>query len=372
MRKIPLVIPYHNSKIERAIISVLRSRKLVSSNLVKKFEEELAKYIGCKHVICVNSGTAALHLAFLAIGANRENEIITSSFSFIASANAIVYTGAKPIFIDINERTYNIDIEKIEELINEKTLAIEPVHLYGQPCEMDKIMEIANKNGLIVIEDAAQAIGAEYDGKKIGSIGDITCFSTYATKNLHTGEGGFIATNNDEYAEKIRILRDQGQNGKYNHVMIGYNYRMTEIQAAIGIIQLKEIDKLNKIRIRNAEYLTKRLKEIDGIITPYIHPKAKHVFHQYVIQIDEEKIGLNRDKLRELLMNKGIETAIHYPKPIPLQPIYRELFNYKEGMFPIAEKISKRILSLPVNPFLKIKDLDYIANTIEKILLKNI
>lgn len=371
MRKVPLVIPYYNSKIEKTIISILKSRRFTSGRFVKKFEEELAKYIGCKNVVCVNSGTAALHLAFLAIGANKDSEIITTSFSFIASANAILYTGAKPIFTDIDEKTYNMDIEKIEGLINEKTIAIEPVHLFGQPCEMDKIMEIANKNGLIVIEDAAQAIGAEYDGKKVGSIGDITCFSTYATKNLHTGEGGFIATNNDEYAEKIRILRDQGQDGKYNHVMIGYNYRMTEIQAAIGIHQIKEIDKLNKIRIRNAEYLTKRLKEIDGIIPPYINPKVKHVFHQYVIQIDEEKIRLNRDELKEKLINNGIEVAIHYPKPIPLQPIYRKLFNYKDGMFPIAEKVSKRIFSLPINPFLKIKDLDYIVDIIEKS-LKNI
>jgi len=369
MSKIPICKPYHDEEIESNVIRVLRSGRLVSGPEVEAFERELANYIGCKHVICVNSGTAALHLAFEVLEV-KGKKVVTSPFSFAATANSILYAGGTPVFVDIDLETYNLDVKAVRESIDEDVVAIEPVDLFGHPAELDEILKIAGEKELKVVEDAAQAIGAEYKGVKIGSISDITCFSTYATKNLHTGEGGFLTTNDDETARRLRILRNQGQDGKYNHVALGYNYRMTEIQAAIGRVQLKKIEELTEARIKNAEYLTKGLKQVDGLILPKAKPYVRHVYNQYAIRIDSEKLGYVRDQIVKEIINQGVEAAIHYPKIIPLQPYYKAKFHFKEGCFPAAEEASKTIFSIPVHPFLTTEQLDKIIDAVEKAVSK--
>src|SRR5713101_1025974 len=233
-KAIPLVRPFNSPEIERSVLEVLRSGRIASGPVVEDFERKMAAYLGVKYVVAANSGTAALHLSFLACGIGSGGEVVTTPFSFFASTSTILQTAAKPIFADINPLTYNISPDQVMKSITERSVAIEPVHLYGQPCEMDELIEIASEHDLYVIEDAAQAIGAEYKGKKAGTLGDVGCFSTYVSKNLHTGEGGFLATDNEEIAEKARVLGSHGQIGKYNHVMFGFNYRMNEIEAAIG------------------------------------------------------------------------------------------------------------------------------------------
>ncbi|MFZ5925099.1 MAG: DegT/DnrJ/EryC1/StrS family aminotransferase, partial [Bacillota bacterium] len=314
-RRVPMARPYHSREIEEAVLAVLRSGMLIQGRVVEDFEARLAEYIGCKHVISVSSGTAALHLAFLALGVGPGDEVITTPFSFAATANAIVFCGATPVFADIDPRTFNIDPSSIEERITPRTVGIEPVHLYGQPAEMDAILALARKHGLFVVEDAAQAIGADYRGKKVGTMGDVTCFSTYSTKNLHTMEGGFLATGDDELATRVRRLRNIGQESKYYHTMVGYNYRMTEVAAAIGREQVRLIDEFSRVRRKNAKFLTDSISHLGltGFIPPYIMPHATHVFHQYTVLVDEEKAGRTRDEIASALRSAGVETGVHYP-----------------------------------------------------------
>lgn len=267
--KIKLAQPYHGAEIEDLVLSVLRSGRLVSGPVVESFEEAIAKYVGVKNVVAVNSGTAALHLSFLASSIKPGQEVITTPFSFTATANTIVQAGATPVFVDVNPETFNIDPEKIENAITEKTAAIEPVHVFGEPAEMKPIQGIAETHRLRIIEDAAEAIGAEYNGKKVGNTDEFAGFSTYATKNLHTGQGGFITTNNGEAAETIRVLRSQGQKSKYFHVELGYNYRMTEIAAAIGRAQISKLDQFNQRRIENASYLTRKIHDLTAFFPSY-------------------------------------------------------------------------------------------------------
>lgn len=365
---IQLAIPYHSRKIEEAVISVLRSGRLISGPVVADFEAKVADYLGVKHVITVSSGTAALHLAFMVLGVGPGDEIITTPFSFVSSVNAILYCGATPVFADIDPHTFNIDPKQLEALITPRTVGIEPVHLYGQPAEMDEILSIARRHNLFVVEDAAQSIGAIYKGRKIGSIGDLSCFSTYCTKNLHTMEGGFITTNDDELARKLRIMRNVGQDGKYNHVMPGYNYRMTEVQAAIGREQLPLIEDFTQKRIQNATFLSEGLADLPGIITPYFPPYVRHAFHQYTIRVIEEEAGISRDELAQTLKAAGIETAVHYPRPIYEQPYYAGHRPSASCICPTTERVRDEILSLPVHPALSAADLTYIVETIREII----
>jgi perosamine synthetase len=364
--KINIASPQIGKEEIRAVTEVLKSGMLAQGPKVAEFENSFSKFCGTKFAVATSSGTTALHVALLAHGIGPKDEVITSPFTFIASANSILYTGAKAVFCDIDEATYNIDPAKIEKLITKKTKAIIPVHLYGQACDMTRIMTIARKYRLAVIEDACQSHGATWKGKKVGSFGTGT-FSLYPTKNMTTGEGGIITTNSQAIYEKSNLIRAHGSKIKYYHDILGFNFRMTDIGAAIGIEQLKKLPKFNKIRQENADFLNKNLSRIEGIIIPEPAKNAVHVYHQYTIRVTP-KFGITRDEVIKSLTEAGIGTAVFYPLPINQQKVYKEL-GYKANT-PIAEKIAKEVLSLPVHPGLKQSDLNYIVK-IFKILKNN-
>jgi len=293
------------------------------------------------------------------------DEVITTPFTFIATANTMLYQGARPVFADIGLKTYNVDPEQVVEKITERTKAIIAVHLFGHPADMKALSEIAEEHRLILIEDAAQARGAKFMGKKAGSFGHVAIFSLYATKNMTTGEGGMVVTDDDEFARRIRLLRDHGQLYKYYHVELGYNYGMTDIQAAIGRVQLRKLDSLNAIRRRNAEFLTMVISRIKGLIPPYVDPRVEHVFHQYVIRVSEE-FPLTRDQLAKELEERGISMAIYYPTPVHHQPLYQKL-GYRQDDCLYSIIASRIVLSLPVYPALTQEDLEYTPKTLEGI-----
>jgi dTDP-4-amino-4,6-dideoxygalactose transaminase len=340
-----------------------------------EFEKLIAKYTGAKYTIAVNSCTAALHLSLIALGIGEGDEVITTPFTFAATANVIIQVGAKPVFVDIKKDTYNIDPEEIKKAITPKTKAIIPVHYAGQPCEIDKIMKIAKKHNLFVIEDAAHAIGAEYKGRKIGTIGDLTCFSFYATKNMTTGEGGAITTNNKKLAEKIKILRLHGMSRDawkryskrgswyYEIKECGWKYNMTDIQAAMGIVQLKKLDKFIEIRRKYVQIYNRELSKIKGIITPYEMPNVKHVYYLYPILLK----NYDRDKFINKMTKNGIQCSVHFI-PLHLHPFYRKKFGFKRGDFSNSEWVYEREVSLPLYPKMEEKDIKFIINAIKKII----
>lgn len=358
--KVPIAKPIIGEEEIENVVEVLKSGMIAQGPKVMEFEEKFANWIGAKYGIATNSGTSALHVALLACGIGEGDEVITTPFTFIASGNAIVYTGATPVFADIDLDTYTIDPDKIEDLITDKTKAILPVQLYGQAADMDKIREIAEKHDLKIIEDAAQAHGAEYNGEKVGTLGDMACFSFYPTKNMTTSEGGMITTNDEELAKKAQMFRAHGASERYHHDEIGYNFRMTDIAAAIGLAQLKVIDEFNNKRISNANYLNEQLKDVEGIATPKSPDNYKHVYHQYTILVEKG----NRDDWVEFLTNKGIGTGIHYPIPLYNQPIYKKLGI--EGDCPLAEKAADNVISLPVHPSLTKEDLDLVVDAVKE------
>jgi dTDP-4-amino-4,6-dideoxygalactose transaminase len=359
---IPISKPLFSKKEEKAVIKVLRSGILTQGKLVEIFEKKFAEYIGTKYAIATSSGTTALHIALLAHGIGTGDEVITTPFSFIASSNAILYCGAKPVFVDISEEDFNINPDLIEEKITKKTKAILVVHLYGNPARMDKIMKIAKKHNLVVIEDACQAHGASIKNKKVGSFGT-GCFSFYPTKNMTTGEGGMITTNSKEIYEKAKLLRNHGMKLRYHHEILGFNFRMTEIAAAIGIEQLKKLDFFNEKRIKNAEFYNKNIKK-EGIILPKVRKNYKHVFHQYTLRITE-KCTKTREEIMEILKKEGIQTSIYYPLPIYKQKPYLDL-GFNEEL-PVTERLCKEVLSIPVHPALTKKDLVKIVNLINSL-----
>ncbi len=371
--KINIASPQIGQEEIKAVVEVLKSGMLAQGPKVAEFERNFARFIGTKYAVATSSGTTALHVALLAHGLGPGDEVITSPFTFIATANSILYTGARPVFADIDERTnnaYNIDPEKIEKLINKKTRAIIPVHLYGAACDMTRIMAIARKHKLIVIEDACQAHGAKWKDKKVGSFGTGT-FSLYPTKNMTTGEGGMITTNSRTIYEKANLIRAHGSRVRYYHEVLGYNFRMTDLEAAIGIEQLKKLPKLNRLRQKNAAYLSKNLAKIHGIIIPAPDNNANHVlhaWHQYTIRITPE-FGLSRDAFLAKLTESSIGTAVFYPLPINEQKLYQDL-GFKPNT-PVAAKVAKEVISLPVHPGLKKRDLDYIIKTIRSLAAKN-
>ena len=361
---IPLARPLIGEEEVEAVVRVLRSGMLAQGEEVRRFEEEFADYIGVDYAVAVVNGTAALDLALKALGIKEGDEVITTPFTFIATANAILYQGARPVFADIDPKTYNLDPDSVLERITPRTRAIIAVHLYGHPADMKAFAEIAEDHHLYLIEDAAQAHGAEYLGKKTGSLGHVAAFSFYATKNMTTGEGGMITTNDKKIAEKVRLLRNHGQAAKYLHVELGYNLRMTNIAAAIGRAQLRKLDKMNEARRRNARMLTELLSRVEGITPPYEDPRVKHVYHQYVIRVEEE-FPLTRSQLADYLAARGVQTAVHYPRPIHHQPLYKRL-GYPQDTCPNAIEASKRVLSLPVHPLLTQADIEYIAKVIRE------
>ncbi|WP_295721287.1 DegT/DnrJ/EryC1/StrS aminotransferase family protein [uncultured Methanobrevibacter sp.] len=345
------------------VVEVLKSGMIAQGPKVSEFEDEFAKWIGSDYAIATSSGTTALHTALLACGIGKGDEVITVGFTFVASSNSILYTGAKPVFVDIYEDTFLIDPSKIEDAITDKTKAILVVQLYGQSAEMDSIVKIAKKHNLFVIEDAAQAHGAEYKGKKVGTLGDVACFSFYPTKNMTTSEGGMITTNNKDIAEKSKIFRAHGSSVKYHHNYLGYNFRLTDIAAAIGLAQLKKIDSFNDKRIKNAEYLTNGLKDIEGVIPPVVKDENKHVYHQYTI-----KVKGDRDKWIEYLDEKGIGCGVYYPIPLYNQEYYKEI-GYNQSC-PVTDKVVSQVISLPIHPSLTKEELDTIISVVKDVSLK--
>ena len=362
---IPIAKPLIGDEEINGVIGVLKSGMLASGKEVKEFEKEFAQYLGAKHGVAVVNGTAALDVALKALRIGPGDEVITTPFTFIASANSILFQGAKPVFADIDPKTYNLDPNEVLEKITDKTKAIVVVHLYGQPADMKAFKEIAEDHKLYLIEDCAQAHGAEFEGQKVGTFGDIAAFSFYPTKNMTTGEGGMVVTNDDELAKKVDLIRNHGQAEKYLHVELGYNLRMTNIAAAIGRAQLKKLDGWNKKRIENAKLLSEGISKIDGLTPPYVDERVKHVFHQYVIKVEEE-FPLNRDELMAKLREKGIGSAVHYPSPVHQQPFYQKL-GYPKDICPNAIEASKKVLSLPVHPAVSEKDIDYIINTLREL-----
>lgn len=362
---IPLSKPIIGPEEKKEVNEVLESGILAQGSKVKELEEEFAKFCKTKYAIAVNSGTAAIHSALYAIGIKKGDEVITTPFTFVATANPIIMQGAKIIFADIKEDTFNIDPDDVQRKITEKTKAIITVDLYGQPADYESLKKIAKKHDLRIIEDACQAHGAELMGEKTGSLGDIGCFSLYATKNIMSGEGGLITTNNEEYAELCRRFRHHGQSERtrYEYCDLGYNYRMMDLQAAIALAQLKKINNFTQKRIENAQKLIEGLKDIKGLTLPQISPGVKHVFHQFTVRCDNKKI--KREKLIAFLKEKGIGSGIYYPKPLHLHPHFKK-FGYQEGDFPVSEKASKEVLSLPVHPLLSEKEIEEIIKTIKE------
>jgi dTDP-4-amino-4,6-dideoxygalactose transaminase len=349
------------AEIDSAMGRVLESGQFILGPEVAALEEEFASYCDVERAIGVNSGTSALHLALLAAGIQAGDEVITVPFTFYATAAAIGYTGAVPVYVDIDPRTFNMDVTRVEAAITERTRAILVVHLYGQPADMDPILDIALRHKLIVIEDVAQAHGAEYKGRRTGGIGDIGCFSFYPTKNLGAaGEGGMVTTNNSEYARTIAMLRNWGDEQRYHPVLKGYNYRLPAIQAAILRVKLRRLDQWTEARRALAAEYDRLLEDAD-VARPASRADVRHVYCLYTIQADD------RDRLQKELEAAGIQTAVHYPLPIHLMPAYTDA-RYRAGDFPAAEACARRVLSLPLYPQLPKYHVERIAREIIRLI----
>jgi dTDP-4-amino-4,6-dideoxygalactose transaminase len=358
-------IPFHRPAIGedeiRSVVETLESGWLTTGRKVKSFEEDFAKYVGCKHAVAVNSGTAALHLALDAIGIREGDEVIVPAMTFAATAEVVLYFKAQPILVDCQRDTLNLDPTQIEAAITSKTKAIIPVHFGGQPCEMNQILDIAKKHNLRVIEDAAHALPASDNGKTIGTIGDITCFSFYATKTITTGEGGMATTENSEWAERMRMMSLHGishdawkrytKEGSWYYDILypGFKYNLTDIAAAIGIQQLKKCNEFWEARQRIAMNYAKAFGDLQEIQVPSCRNDVQHAWHLFVIQLNLERLKINRNQFIEALREKEIGTSVHFI-PLHLHPYYRDKFGYKPEDFPNASAVFDRIISLPIYP----------------------
>lgn len=347
-------------EIDAAVSRVLESSHFVLGEEVAAFEREFAKYCGASECIALNSGTSALHLALLAAGVGPGDEVITVPFTFVASVATIVYTGARPVLVDIDPHSFNMNPATVEAAITSRTKAIMPVHLYGQPADMDSILEIAQRHSLVVIEDAAQAHGAKYKGRSAGNLGDIGCFSFYPTKNLGAyGEGGAVTTNNSEYAKKIRMLRDWGQDTKYHHVLHGFNYRMEGLQGAILRVKLRHLEQWIETRRAIASRYIQQLAN-SGLSLPREMPLVRHVYHVYSLRAPD------RDAFRSSLQEEGIQTAVHYAIPVHLQPAYADL-GYPSGSFPESEAAANEVVALPIYPELNADQVEAVCHAVGKV-----
>ena len=348
------------SEIIQKIDSVITSSSFILGSNLKKFENNIAKYLDVKYAIGCNSGTDAIYMALIAAGVKRNDEVITTPFTYMATVEAIMFIGAKPILVDINKKTFNIDLAQLNNKINKNTKAIIPVHIFGNPIDVNEIKKIIGKKKIKIIEDCAQAFGAMVKNQKVGSLGDIGCFSFYPTKNLGCfGDGGMVVTNNKNYYKKIISLRNHGSLKRYIHTQLGFNSRLDEIQAAILNIKLKYINKLNNLRIKIAAIYSDELKKVDGIETPLIEKNKKHVFHQYTI------LANNRSKIIEALNSKGIQTSIFYKYPVHKQKVFYS--KYKTKVLKNCDYVQKRCLSLPIYPELNEKDIYKICSIIKKV-----
>jgi dTDP-4-amino-4,6-dideoxygalactose transaminase len=356
---IPIAKPLVGIEEKQAVLEVLDSGILAQGPRVRAFEEAFAALCGVRQAIATSSGTTALHLALLAHGIGPGDEVITSPFTFIASANCALYTGARPVFVDIDPATFNLDPRLIEAAVTPRTKAILPVHLFGLSCEMDPILEVAARHGLALIEDACQSHGASYKGRRVGSFGTGT-FSLYPTKNITSAEGGMITTDDEALAEKCRAIRQHGMRRRYHHDELGYNFRMTDVHAAIGLAQLAKLEGFNRARQANAAYLSRYLR---GVIVPHVPEGSEHVFHQYTVRVPGKPgeqpnaaRSARRDGLRAHLLESGVSSEVYYPVPVHQQALYTEELGYAQS-FPHAERAACEVLSLPVHPALTQADL---------------
>jgi perosamine synthetase len=347
--------PQIGAEEKQAVLDVLESGIIAQGPRVKAFEEAFAEFCGVKYAVATTSGTTALHTALLAMGIGEGDEVITSPFTFIASANSILYVGAKPVFVDIDPATYNLNPALIEAAITPATKAIMPVHLFGLSCDMGSIMEIANKHNLLVVEDACQSHGAKFQGQTTGSFG-VGTFSFYPTKNMTSAEGGMITTNDERIAETCRVIRQHGMRRRYYHDELGFNFRMTDVQAAIGLEQLRKLPAFNQARRANAQYYDRHL---NGVIPPCEPEGYEHVYHQYTLRVKDGR----RDALRDYLKENGIGSEVYYPVPIHQQTFYTQKLGYNMSL-PEAESAAAEVLSIPVHPGLAPEDLGLVADAI--------
>jgi len=374
----PLHEPWIGEEEEQEILETLRSGWLTTGQRTKQFEQEFAERIGCKHAVGLNSCTAGLHLALAAAGIGAGDEVITTAITFAATANVVVHQGARPVFVDVERGTLNIDAAQIERAITEKTKAIIPVHLFGHPCDMDEIQEIAQRHKLLVVEDAAHAVGTEYHGRPVGRIGDLTSFSFYATKNITTGEGGMLTTDHDEYAEKIRVLSLHGitadawhrhGGGDYIHwdvVYPGYKYNMFDIQAALGIHQLRKLDMFWEARKRWVEMYDEAFGELPELELLTEKQNVKHAHHLYPILVRVEDLTGNRDEIMSALKDAGVGVSVHF-RALHLMTYYANTFGYKRGDFPMAEYASDRLISLPLYPKMTEENVRFVVGKVKEV-----
>jgi perosamine synthetase len=360
--KIPLFKPVFDEEMRNAALDALQNERFVMGESVFKFEEEFARYCGTKYAVSTSSGTFALQLSLIALGVAQGDEVITTPYSFIATANAALYVGAVPVFADIDSRTSNIDPELVKKKLTSKTRAVIPVHLFGFPADMNSILDALRDMGCAVVEDACQAHGAEYYGRKVGTLGDVGCFSFYSSKNMTVcGDGGMVVTNNQDVAGKVAKLRDCGRASHYEHDLIGFTARLNTVNAAIGRVQLTRLDDWNQKRRTCAQMYDNLLSDLDELVLPPSETsEIKPVYHLYVVRTRA------RDKLKAWLEQKGIECGIHYPLPIHLQPAYRKLYGYKQGEFPKSELLSNTALSLPMFPQLEKNDIKYVCENVHR------
>ena len=362
-RRIKLFKPIIDDDEISKVIEVLRSGWLAHGPVVEEFEKMFAEYVGVNHAAAVSNGTVALTLLLKAYGIGPGDKVLVPDYTFIATATSVLMVGARPVFVDIDEKTFNIDPEDLLNKIDSSCRAVIAVHLFGHPADMRALREIAQDHNLVLIEDAAQAHGAEAYGKKVGSLGDAAAFSFYATKNMTTGgEGGIVVSDDRRIIEKVKLLRNHGQVSKYIHAYLGGNFRMTSIQAAIGIAQLRKLDRLNSIRRRNAEEYRRLLQGLESVELPVEMPWAKHVYHLYAIKLAPEI----RDCVKECMLSNSIEVAIHYPIPLHEQPLFKKLGLDADSRCSKAEIVSRRELSLPVHPGLSAEDIAFIASTLRR------
>lgn len=362
--EISLASPNIGEEEAKAAYEVVKSGWLNEGKKVECFENNFADFIGIKYAIAFFNGTVALHSALAALNLGPGDEVIVPSFTFISTANSVIFTGAKPVFADIDDRTFNISPESVNEKITRRTRAIIPVHYGGQSADMKQLCEIVEDRDLLMIEDAAEAHGATYRDKKVGTFGNAGMFSFTPTKNITTGEGGIITTNDKKLSERLRLLKNHGMSSPYHHVILGYNYRMTEVQAAIGIEQLKKLPGIISIKQKNQKYLTKKLSSVKGLTPPFVPADRNHVYMLYTIKIDEEVTGISRDNFMQKLQKKGIMTKIYFP-PVHSQPYYKDI-GYSNNKLPVTEKIYKQVCSLPCHSNLTQSELKYLVNVISE------
>lgn len=360
--KIPMAKPVFNNEMEEAAINALRNERFVLGESVYKFEEEFARYCGVDFAVATSSGTEALQIALVALGIKEGQCVFTSPASFIATSNAILNVRASPIFADIDLVTYTTDPIQLERATRKNVNAVIPVHLYGYPADMDEINEVAAKYDLSVIGDACQAHGAFYRGRKVGSLADVSCFSFYPSKNMTVaGDGGALVTDKEEVAKKAARLRDCGRRSKYVHDLVGYTARLNTVNAAVGRVQLRYLDEWNEKRRRNAEVYDRLLSDIEGLVLP---PKGDHetrpAYHLYVVRTKY------RNSLKFWLESHGIQCGIHYPLPLHLQPVYKDMFNYKEGMFPRSEELCRTCLSIPMHQELTSSEIFFVSGKVHE------